>query len=71
MLPSSHQHRGLRRNCGSGLAREGGVSVESLLTGQPLSRASPLPQKTNGTLSRCHLPSSVIPPKLYAFRRAR
>src|SRR5471032_2033810 len=32
-----------RSNCGSGLAREGGVSVTHELTDTPPSRASPLP----------------------------
>ncbi|KAA8700261.1 hypothetical protein FIV38_21170 [Pseudomonas proteolytica] len=33
-----------RSNCGSGLAREGGVSVNISITDPPPSRASPLPQ---------------------------
>ncbi|WP_218175613.1 hypothetical protein, partial [Pseudomonas reactans] len=35
---------GLSFKCGSGLAREGGVSAITSLTDPPLSRASPLPQ---------------------------
>ncbi|PKH84270.1 hypothetical protein CXF97_02315 [Pseudomonas sp. Choline-02u-1] len=31
--------------CGSGLAREGGVSVDIFVTDTPTSRASPLPQE--------------------------
>jgi len=36
--------------CGSGLAREEGVSVTYALTDTPLSRASPLPHKPAPTL---------------------
>nr|POA12343.1 hypothetical protein C1892_21695 [Pseudomonas sp. MPBD7-1] len=32
------------KNCGSELARDGGVSATSMLTDPPLSRASSLPQ---------------------------
>ncbi|KAF2405712.1 hypothetical protein PSAN_56020 [Pseudomonas antarctica] len=42
----------LGQNCGSGLAREGGVSVINKLTDPPPSRASPLPQLDLGTSDR-------------------
>ncbi|HCT07121.1 MAG TPA: hypothetical protein DIW86_17330 [Pseudomonas sp.] len=39
--------------CGSGLAREGGVSVSDFLSDIPLSRASPLPQGIVSYLQSC------------------
>ncbi|RQO54486.1 hypothetical protein DBR46_14365 [Pseudomonas sp. KBW05] len=42
-MPST-QIEGGTRSCGSGLAREGSVSVSIFGTDTPLSRASPLPQ---------------------------
>src|SRR5471030_1223911 len=47
-----------RSKCGSGLAREGGVSVSSCVTDPPPSRASPLPQ-----FDRVQPP----PPQCFAF----
>ncbi|AUM71521.1 hypothetical protein C0J56_23525 [Pseudomonas fluorescens] len=42
--------------CGSGLAREGGVSANKFLTDTPPSRASPLPQ-----LEWCRLQNRITP----------
>ncbi|RQO54496.1 hypothetical protein DBR46_14415 [Pseudomonas sp. KBW05] len=51
--------RPLKINCGSGLARECGVSVNTSVTDPPHSRASPLPQgisvqHQNFTEPTCH-----------------
>ncbi|AUO44511.1 hypothetical protein C1C98_03185 [Pseudomonas ogarae] len=45
-------HRQPKSPCGSGLAREGGVSVDINMSDPPLSRASPLPQRDSGVLQR-------------------
>ncbi|QHG23376.1 hypothetical protein GDV60_11085 [Pseudomonas sp. DTU12.1] len=39
--------------CGSGLARESGVSAPGACTDTPLSRASPLPPVDRGSLKNC------------------
>ncbi|OPG73813.1 hypothetical protein B1219_01705 [Pseudomonas ogarae] len=42
-----------QRTCGSGLARENGVSGTMMLTDTPLSRASPLPQVLYWCVNPC------------------
>ncbi|RQO47516.1 hypothetical protein DBR46_25940 [Pseudomonas sp. KBW05] len=48
---------GTDKKCGSGLAREGGGSVNTSLTDPPSSRASPLPH-----LDRCRPEALCTPP---------